>query len=218
MDGFTFFRSYYEAATAITDAATRAEFYDAVLAYMFEDSEPRIESDIVRALFLAVRPNLNKSKNKSKRTKQNQTESNEIKQNQIKPNKTKSNQIKRNSKSDLSTKPNTVTDTDTVTVTDTVINNSTPRKRFVPPTREEVQAYCAERGNNVNADKFVDYYTSKGWVVGKVPMKDWKAAVRGWEQRDKERRTAGVDNNKFNQGFESHDYDWDKLEHDLLGY
>ena len=56
------------------------------------------------------------------------------------------------------------------------------RRNFVPPTVEEVRAYCLERGNHVNPDAFVDFYTSKGWMVGKNKMKDWKAAVRTWEK------------------------------------
>lgn len=59
--------------------------------------------------------------------------------------------------------------------------------RFTAPTVEEVQAYCIERGNSVDPNQFVDFYTSKGWKVGKNPMKDWKAAVRTWEQRDNNR-------------------------------
>ena len=59
----------------------------------------------------------------------------------------------------------------------------TPR-RFAKPSVEEVQAYCDERDNGVDARSFVDFYESKGWMVGKNPMKDWKAAVRTWEQRD----------------------------------
>lgn len=58
------------------------------------------------------------------------------------------------------------------------------RTRFSPPTVEEVEAYCKERGNNVSAQRFVDFYASKGWKVGQNPMKDWKACVRTWEQRD----------------------------------
>lgn len=58
--------------------------------------------------------------------------------------------------------------------------------RFVRPTVEEVQAYCQERGNSVNAERFVDFYTANGWKVGKNPMKDWKASVRTWEKRDNE--------------------------------
>lgn len=56
------------------------------------------------------------------------------------------------------------------------------RKRFTPPTLEEVQAYCYERNNGVDAQRFIDYYTSNGWQVGKNKMKDWKAAVRTWER------------------------------------
>lgn len=55
------------------------------------------------------------------------------------------------------------------------------RARFVPPTLEEVAAYCQERQNNVNPDKFISHYQSNGWMVGKSKMKDWRAAVRTWE-------------------------------------
>lgn len=58
------------------------------------------------------------------------------------------------------------------------------RKRFFPPSANEVNAYCRERGNTVDAQKFVDFYASKGWRVGSQPMKDWKAAVRTWERRN----------------------------------
>lgn len=56
------------------------------------------------------------------------------------------------------------------------------RKRFVKPTVEEVAAYCRERGNTVDPETFVDFYTGKGWMVGKNKMADWKAAVRTWER------------------------------------
>lgn len=59
-----------------------------------------------------------------------------------------------------------------------------PSKRFTPPTVEEVSEYCWERGNGVDPQRFVDYYTSNGWMVGKNKMKDWKAAVRTWEQKE----------------------------------
>ena len=56
--------------------------------------------------------------------------------------------------------------------------------RFTPPTVDEVHAYCAERKNGVDAERFVDFYESKGWLVGKSKMKDWRAAVRSWERAD----------------------------------
>lgn len=56
------------------------------------------------------------------------------------------------------------------------------RQRFVPPQPEEVARYCQERGNKVDAAKWFDYYTANGWRTGRVPMKDWRAAVRFWER------------------------------------
>ena len=58
----------------------------------------------------------------------------------------------------------------------------TPARRFVKPTVEEVEAYCLERGNSVDARTFWDFYESKGWMIGRNPMKDWRAAVRTWER------------------------------------
>ena len=55
-------------------------------------------------------------------------------------------------------------------------------KRFAKPTIEEVVDYCNERQNDVDAEKFYDYYSSNGWKVGKNAMKDWKASVRTWEK------------------------------------
>ena len=63
--------------------------------------------------------------------------------------------------------------------------NSEPQKRFTKPTLEEVQAYCQERNNNVDAEKWYNHYEAVGWKVGKNPMKDWKASVRTWERNDK---------------------------------
>ena len=62
------------------------------------------------------------------------------------------------------------------------ISPQTPRKNFVKPTVEEVRNYCLERKNNVNPEKFIDFYESKDWYIGKNKMKDWKAAVRTWER------------------------------------
>lgn len=65
------------------------------------------------------------------------------------------------------------------------LNNNTridnKNNRFVPPTIEEVAAYCQENDINVSPQRFVDYYTANGWKVGRNPMKDWKAAVRTWK-------------------------------------
>lgn len=65
-------------------------------------------------------------------------------------------------------------------------NKETKRKPTkIPPSIDEVTAYCKERQNKINPEHFIDYYTARGWMVGKVGMKDWKAAVRTWERNDK---------------------------------
>lgn len=61
-----------------------------------------------------------------------------------------------------------------------------PRARFVPPTVEEVRAYCDEKGFSIDPQMFVAYYDANGWVQGKGrPLKNWKAAVLTWDRRDK---------------------------------
>ena len=63
-------------------------------------------------------------------------------------------------------------------------NPGDKRTRFTPPTADDVRAFCAEQGLTVDADRFMAYYTSNGWMVGKVKMKDWQATVRSWALRD----------------------------------
>lgn len=63
-------------------------------------------------------------------------------------------------------------------------------KRFYPPTLDEVKQYCEERKNNIDPMAFIDFYSSKGWMIGKNRMKDWKAAVRTWERKRKEQSKA----------------------------
>lgn len=77
-------------------------------------------------------------------------------------------------------KENNTSINNTINITSEYIDKPT-RKRFNPPTLEEVQAYCRERNNNVDAEKFINHYTSNGWMVGRTKMQDWKAAVRTWE-------------------------------------
>lgn len=70
--------------------------------------------------------------------------------------------------------------------------SSARSRTFTPPTAEEVEEYCRERGNGINAQHFVDYYTARGWKIGSNSMKDWKAAVRTWEQKDGGRVNRGL--------------------------
>lgn len=66
------------------------------------------------------------------------------------------------------------------------------RPRFTPPTMDEVSDYCKQRGNTVDAQRWFDYYTSNGWMVGKNHMKDWKAAIRTWERGSSAKPSGNV--------------------------
>ncbi len=67
---------------------------------------------------------------------------------------------------------------------------------FRPPQLSEIEAYCRDRGNSVDSEKFYNFYQSKGWMVGKNKMKDWKAAVRTWEKEDKSKKQQSNEKSK----------------------
>ena len=95
-------------------------------------------------------------------------------------------------------------------------------KRFAPPTLENVSEYCQEMGyTNVDAARFIDFYTSNGWMVGKNRMKDWKAAVRNWDRREKnpQRQDGAAEVAKKNRfhNLEEHGYDYDAMVWGMVG-
>ena len=77
---------------------------------------------------------------------------------------------------------NTLKEVKEVKELNNIVEKST---RFIPPTIEEVKNYCIERKNDVDPQKWFDFYTAKNWMIGKTKMKDWKAAVRTWENNNK---------------------------------
>ena len=80
-----------------------------------------------------------------------------------------------------------------------VVNTETARAIFLPPTISEVKEYCEKRKNGINPEQFVNFYQSKGWMIGKNKMKDWKAAVRTWEIQNRKNNgnNQTSDNSKF---------------------
>lgn len=79
------------------------------------------------------------------------------------------------------------------------------KPKFCKPTIPEIESYCRERGNTIDAEEFFNFYESKGWVIGKSPMKDWKACIRTWERNKRQspsapqaapRKRSVLDNNR----------------------
>ena len=88
--------------------------------------------------------------------------------------------------------------TETETETETETDNRPKATRFKPPTLEEVNHYMVTRGEIEfsEAESFIDFYSSKGWMVGKNKMKDWQAAIRNWLKRKNDGNSNGGPNNR----------------------
>ena len=167
-DSIVFYRSFYEAIKEIP-LEEQGVVYNAIYGYALDGIEPELNG-IAKAIFLLVKPQIDANNNRYENVK--------------KGGKPKANQ----NETKTEPKPNQdVTETEpnenvNVNVNENDLKENIKRKVFTKPTAEEVKAYCSERKNNVDPDKFIDFYESKGWVIGKNPMKDWKACVRTWEK------------------------------------
>ena len=75
-----------------------------------------------------------------------------------------------------------------------IINN----KYFIKPTVQDINIYCSERQNKIDAEAFYDFYESKNWKIGKNKMKDWRAAVRTWERRETKKPTMSKLDSQIN--------------------
>ena len=80
-----------------------------------------------------------------------------------------------------------------------IYGGNAKQNRFTPPTLEQVKEYCEERNNDVDPQRFHDFYSSKGWMVGKNKMKDWKACVRTWEKNSNGKPVNRSSGNPFTE-------------------
>lgn len=202
---FTFYASFFDAVSRIKKKADRADAYDAICAYALREEDPDFSkmSDAAQIAFLLIKPNLDSSRRKAKSGKDGGSKKANGKQNgskqeanckQEQPAIEKEKEKEREKEKENECYP------------PTPLSGGTKAKRFIPPTVDEVAAYCQERGNGLDPEAFVDFYASKGWMVGKNPMKDWKAAVRTWE-RSEGRGTSGVGNRVQPRATEEHGLD-----------
>jgi hypothetical protein len=191
-ESFVFYASFYEAIKELPDN-TQLELYAAICKYSLYGELPEL-SPISKALFTAIKPNIDKAAARYVASVENGKKGGRPpkKETQTKPS---GNPAKPNNNPDITqTKPSENLNV-YVDVNDNVDDNvnadveskadKPQRSRFTPPTLEEVQAYCQERDNGVDPEQFIAFYSSKGWKIGSSKMKDWKAAVITWEKREK---------------------------------
>lgn len=195
---FTFYLSFGKAAERIRKKSDRCDFYDIVKDYALYGTEPNLDAcaDAVAIAFDLIKPTLDASRRKasngkvggrSKQTpskpeaKRKQTGSK--RQANSKRGETQSEKEGEDENENEKEKEKEV-EVESECYPPTPLPGAHTPTRFTPPTVAEVEAYCRERGNRVDANRFVDFYTGKGWMIGKSPMIDWKAAVRTWENGD----------------------------------
>lgn len=160
---FTFYSSYYEAVKELPKKE-QVNVILAICGYALMDEEPEL-TGVSKAIFTLIRPTLDASKAKAENGRRGGKA-------EAKPKQTESK---------AESKPK-----QTQSENEREIENECYKtrevSRFVPPSVSDVAAYCLERRNGIDAQNFVDFYSSKGWMIGKNKMKDWRAAVRTWER------------------------------------
>ncbi len=186
-DTFIFYRSFKDSMSDLPDK-DKLLMYEAIADYSLDLKEPAL-SGFPKALFSLIRPildaniqrwkngrkgsapigniNARKTTEKQPRDNRNSTEK--------QPNKDKD--VNKDKEYNIKNKD--------VNVEDKSSMNTDKSTRFVPPTLSEVQDYIQKNSYSVDASTFIDFYTSKGWMVGSNKMKDWKAAVRTWQRKQK---------------------------------
>ena len=197
---FTWYRSYYDALKELP----AEEFRDIVLAvcaYALDGEEPEL-SGVARAIFTLIRPTLEVGRSKAEnRSRAEQTSisaeqtGNSPEQTKNKPEQTQNKRKQTGNKPEQTrNKPEQTRkekEKEKESENDSYCSPPPPSgpKRFVPPTLAEVQSYVAQRQSPVDPQGFIDFYASKGWMVGKTPLQDWKAACRNAETWERWSRT-----------------------------
>ena len=208
MESAKIYRSFRDAAKQMPDGE-RLKFWDALMDYALDGIEPDLDG-IAGIVFTAIRPTIDTRTEsvmqgaKGGRPKKGGSES------------TKRGVFENQKGGFLETEkggfeePKTYIEAEAEEYTED-IKEKHSKKKFFPPSVDDVRSYCNERGNSVNPEAFIAYYSSNGWKVGRNPMKDWKAAVRTWENKEKSRPPTAWGN------VPKRAYDMNDLEGRLVG-
>lgn len=211
-NSFVFYETFESVIEELPEEM-QLKFYKYITQYGLHGIEPEV-TGIEKAIWTQIQFAIDQAQNRRKRAIENGNKGGRpnktITENN--PNETQKNQtitennpdITENNRSITQAKPNNnlnvnvnVNANDNDNVNDNVKSKGTscevpsPKSsRFIPPTLAEVEAYCFTRNNSVNAQQFIDFYSSKNWYVGKNKMTDWRASVRLWESRSKTSPTS----------------------------
>lgn len=202
-DGFIFYESFYDATKCLPDQ-TKLEAYRLLFEYALYGVEPESDDAIAVGFFKLMRPQIDANNKRRENgckggkkdteaepndnqtsTKPEPNDNQSLTEAEPNPNQTVTKPEPNNNQSmtkEGAKEKDKVKDKDKDK--DKVKDKDKEREYgFRPPSIDEVRRYCLERGNNINPEQFIDFYSAKGWFVGKNKMKDWQAAIRTWERR-----------------------------------
>lgn len=197
-DSMVFYRSFFEAVEDLPPEDFK-QAVTAIMRYALDGTADDVKG-VAKSILIMARPQIDKNNKRY----ENGTRGGR------KPNDNQT--ITKAEPKCISPKPNVNVNDNVNDIKENTLK-SVKEKRFAPPTPEDVREYCREKGLNVDADRFVDFYESKNWYVGKNKMKDWKAAVRNWARSQRQGSTAkGTEKprNRFDN-FQQREYDYDAL-------
>lgn len=182
---FTFYLSFEKAISKLDDN-NQLIVYRAISRYSLFGEIPQVDGFAAIAWEL-IKPILDKSRIRSINGAKAKGKSKpNLVGNQNAVSKDEAKTKLKQSKNKAKTKRDRDRDRDRINIEDKSSNNGADKStRFVPPTLTEVQDYIQKNSYSVDALTFIDFYTSKGWMVGSNKMKDWKAAVRTWQRKQK---------------------------------
>ena len=201
--GFLFFETYWNLMEDLSDQRFGA-FVKAACRYVFNGIEPTFKDKKLNALWGVVTPSLNNSIKRSKagtkgmESRYNKTANKTPNKPDNKPdNKTpnekekekeeekEEEKEKEKEKKEEKKKEEKKEHTHTQTREDEIFSETEKEAdaEFRPPTLDEVKAYCKAEGLTFNVERFINNYECKGWVVGKSPIRSWKAAARLWQSQ-----------------------------------
>lgn len=197
-DSMVFYRSFFEAVEDLPPEDFK-QAVTAIMRYALDGTADDVKG-VAKSILIMARPQIDKNNKRY----ENGTRGGR------KPNDNQT--ITKAEPKCISPKPNVNVNDNVNDIKENTLK-SVKEKRFAPPTPEDVREYCREKGLSVDADRFVDFYESKNWYVGKNKMKDWKAAVRNWARSQRQESTAkGTEKprNRFDN-FQQREYDYDAL-------
>lgn len=211
-NSFVFYKSFYD-AIKVAPKKHQLALYSALTCYVFENKTPQLESTSL-AIWNAIKPQIDASLKRYENAKKGA----EYGKLGGRPRKKKEDEEQDNKKplkgyesktldydSDLDSDSDSYSDSDSDSNSNEDLDNNKPPnplkgaagKRFTKPSVSEIRDYCDERNNGIDAQEFFDFYEAKGWMIGRSPMKDWRACVRTWEKNARNRnapdRYADID-------------------------